>query len=202
MIPLGELDVYISKRDTEFAVPVLEKYYEKKLLEPSDRLLLGVLLLLPPFADHPKVRECLETNLGTEFEFESLVWLQYNWMFWPKGETYDERLSEYQNHSVACYMFALKAEYNDCTSETIEWIKKGLQVSPFPNLLDLADSYATICPEFSGSKAKAKGLIKVRDLEKHSPPDNRQQVASYYWDHLILGTKVTTPIWESCFATE
>lgn len=195
----NELEGYIKAGDNRRIVRCLEEISLKAEAVDGERLLLGVLLLLPPFSDYDAASEVFEGLLGGARSLEAAVWNAYGYVFLqPDGNRlFQKTLEHNSNSSVACHMRGLVARADGDVDESISRNRESRRIELFPfNILSALDDDAGLgLGDIDYLKKVFVDLLVSKSAESDPFVRTADGMLRREWDNLISGVRVTSQYW-------
>ena len=187
------------------AVDLLEGQLARGVATERERLLLGVLSLLPPIADYDAAARIFLALEGTALGFEAAVWDAYRFAtVLPSGSTWFSRpLRSCSTKGVATHMLSHVELALGNVEAAIAFNRESRAARSFPFNLVLA---LKIDPALDSDSRRsiwdtARELVVSRQAELDAPVGSTEASLQRRWDNLILGTRLTSVVWEHYIGT-
>ncbi|NKC13288.1 MAG: hypothetical protein GKR94_14160 [Gammaproteobacteria bacterium] len=178
---------------------ILEPQVQRGVVSEAESLLCGVLLLLPPLADYEAASDIFSGLLTTPSSFEAAVWDAYRYsVLLPDGDVSFERiLRSHSDSAVASHMLSMVARTRGDYSTALAENRRSRLVRLFPfNLSEALKSDSDL-----SAKARSRywrvlsDLLVSRTAETDEGVYTVEGMLQQYWDNLILGTRITSELW-------
>lgn len=195
----SELASCIAMQDNESVVSLLEILVERGDALDEERMLLGVLLFLPPVADYDAALETFEKLLQSPRSFEAASWQAYCFAnLHPDGSRRFEEVLKARGGSIAQHLLSLVSLADGNYDAFFDQNMRSRQSRLFPfNILSLLDhGMATDDSEKSKLISTFQDLVVSNNAESDSTVFTVDGLLSRKWDGLILGTRLSSPFWQ------
>ncbi len=189
----------IEVADNKAVVNLLEPRVKDGVATESEKLLCGVLLLMPPLADYEAAAAIFGCMLDGERRFEAAVWDAYRFaILMPDGDQSFERvLRSSPRSAIAAYMLSLVADAQGDAPLAINENARSLALRRFPfnvsNSLKIRSGLGE--SEKDDLWRSACDLIVSRSAESDSAVSTVEGALQRRWDNLIVGTRLTSQLW-------
>jgi len=195
---IERLNEAVTQKDDNSLVETLEQIYSLNL-DSKYSLVLGVVSMMPPFADYHRALEVFSSLFDKGFRKEASIWAGYLYSHvYPLDNSFAEILTSYPRCSISNYVLAVYFSFERNVEKAKEHIELSIENGLFPNniLFKLSHSPNLNNVEREKLTLYLKGLISDKHLEDSSNPRNIEELYSDYWDELILGKLMTSVVWE------
>lgn len=189
----------IEVADGAATVAILEPRVKDGTATESERLLCGVLLLMPPLADYDAAASIFSGLLNGGRAFEAAVWDAYRFaVLLPDGDrSFEELLRSSSWSAVAAHMLSMVAAACDDISLALIENRRSRALRPFP--FNIAEALK----REPGLQASARSdlwqsacdLIVSRSAESDAAVYTVEGALQRHWDNLIVGTRLTSQLW-------
>lgn len=190
----------IKGADNAAAVALLEPMVNEGTVTDSERLLCGVLLLMPPLADYEAAASIFSSMFNGERRFEAAVWDAYRFaVLLPDGDrSFEAVLRSSSRSPIAAHMLSMVAAACDDVSLSLIENRRSRALRLFPFNITEA------LKREPGLQANARGdlwwnacdLIVSRSSESDAAVCTVEGALQRRWDNLIVGTRVTSQLWD------
>lgn len=200
-----DLQNAIKEYDSSKVVPLLEPKVHDGTATESERLLCGILLMMPPFADYHAAPLIFNSLHNGTRRFEAAVWSAYHYtVILPDGDTkFKNTLLSFPYSSIAAYFLSeFFGLIKNPHKELIE-IRRSVSLRMFPfNTIRLIriDEELSIDDKRNLFKI-ASDLILDKDICNSGNPSTIEGMIQSHWDNLITGTRITKELW-NCYKRE
>lgn len=200
------LDQALASSHNAVAVEVLESRIKNGVATEAERPLCGVLLLMPPWADYEAASSIFGDMLRNGGRsFDAAVWDAYRYsVLMPEGDRrFEMRLRDSPQSAVSAHMLSLLASSAGDVSQALEENRRSraLRLFPFNIVEGLRRELSLSSDERSHLWRTACDLIFSRTAELDEPVHTVEGSLQRHFDNLILGTRLTTPVWEDLCKT-
>jgi len=186
--------------DNEAVVNLLEPRVKDGTATESQRLLCGVLLLMPSLADYEAAASVFAGLLKGARGFEAAVWDAYRFaVLMPDGDqSFEEVLRSSPRSAVAAHMLSLVAAARDDMPLALLENRRSRALRLFP--FNIAEALKR---EWGGLQVSTRSelwqsacdLIVSRTAESDPAVCTVEGALQRRWDNLIVGTRVTSQLW-------
>lgn len=189
----------IEAGDNVGTVGVLEQRVKDGEATESERLLCGVLLLMPPLADYEAAASIFNGMLKGERRFEAAVWDAYRYaVLLPDGERpFEPVLRSSSRSAISAHMLSMVAAA--CDDPTLALIEnrrsRALRLFPFNITEALKRDTELQAASRRCLWQDACDLIVSRAAEADAAVYTVEGALQRHWDNLIVGTRLTSPLW-------
>jgi hypothetical protein len=194
------LRLAIETADNAAAVGLLEDRVKEGSTTEVEALLCGVLLLMPPLADYEVAASIFSRLLPGERGFEAAVWDAYRFsVLLPDGDRAFEAVLRSQPRSaIATHMLSMVASADgDAPRALIEnRTSRALRLFPFNIVEALKRDFSMPASERDCLWRIACDLVTSRCAESDAGVSTVEGALQRRWDNLIVGTRLTSPLWE------
>lgn len=189
----------LESEDNDAAVNLLESRISAGSATEGERLLCGVLLLLPPFGDYEAAADIFRGLLGGRRCLDAAVWDAYRFsVLLPDGDrTFEKVLGAFGGSAVAAHMRSKVARACNDVSRSLEEGRRSRELRLFPfNIADGLKHEVALTPqEKIGLWRTLSDLVVSRAAESDSPVSTVEGALQRRWDNLILGTRLSSQVW-------
>ncbi|MBT2745118.1 MULTISPECIES: hypothetical protein [unclassified Lysobacter] len=186
--------------DNSLVVSLLEARIKQGLASESERLLCGVVLLMPPLADYEGAAALFSGLLGSSRGFEAAVWDAYRFaVLLPDGDrTFENVLRSHDQSAIAAHMLGLLASADGDTAQALTCNRRSRALRPFPfNLVQaLRLDFALPSAEKAVFWHLISDLVVSTTAESDAQAGTVEGALQRRWDNLIVGTRITSPLWD------
>lgn len=195
----SSLEGLISGDDNAGIVSCLENLISLGSARTEEKLLLGVLLLLPPVADYDGAAEVLDSLLATPCAFEAAIWGAYKYgVLQPDGSRqFESALLARPDSAIAHHMLSLVALADDDLERAVLENRASREIRLFPfNTLSALDNDGSIEErEKQHLLCAVEDLVISRNAEFDPGVRTVEGLLNRKWENLILGTRLTSEYW-------
>lgn len=195
-----ELRKAISSRDGQEIVRVLEPRVIAGETTEAESLLCGIVLLMPPIADYAAAARIFAKVIKGSRRLEAAVWDAYRFaVLMPVGsQSFEEVLKENKNSAIAAHMRSMVAAANSDLSLALEEsrLSRSLRVFPFNAIYGLKNDFDLVIDEKIDLWRSINDLVVSKSAELDAAPLTVEGVLQSYWENLIVGTRVTSYLWD------
>jgi hypothetical protein len=189
----------IESDDSESAVELLEPRVKEGTASESEKLLCGVLLLLPPLADYEAAARVFADMLTGIRAFDAAVWDAYRFsVLMPDGDRrFESILRDFRRSAVAAHMLSATAAASNDDEEALRQNRLSRQLRLFPfNIVEALRRDTEMAPATRDRLWRiATDLVISRSAESDATAHTVEGALQRQWDSLIVGTRLTTPLW-------
>lgn len=186
--------------DNSSAVSLLEARINQGLANESERLLCGVMLLMPPLADYEGASMVFSGLLDGSRAFEAAVWDAYRFSaLLPNGDrAFENVLRSHDRSAIAVHMLGLLACADGDTAQALACNRRSRALRPFPfNLVHgLRLDFALHAAEKVDFWRLICDLVVSTTAESDAQVGTVEGALQRRWDNLIVGTRIASPLWE------
>ena len=190
----------IETTDNAAAVALLEPRVKDGTATDSERLLCGVLLLMPPLADYEAAASIFGALLNGYRSFEAAVWDAYRFaVLLPDGErSFEAVLRSSSRSAVATHMLSMVADARDDVPLALAENRKSRAGRLFPFNITAALKLEPSLEPNARSELwqSACDLIVSRSAESDAAVSTVEGALQRRWDNLIVGTRLTSQLWD------
>lgn len=195
----SELEGYIRDGNNKEIVRCLEVLVRQKMATDAQTLLLGVLLLLPPFADYDDGVGIFNDLLTGPKALAAATWSAYGYgVLQPSGtRNFEPILKLYSGSAVARHMLGLIAHADDDQEKYLSESRASRKIEVFPfNILSALDGDPDLeVNERHYLRSVFVDLLVSRSAEADSPVCTVEGLLGRKWDNLISGVRITSQYW-------
>lgn len=195
----------IEAGDTEAVVSILEPRVLEGSASEAESMLCGVLLLLPPLADYEAAADIFSGLLTKPCGFEAAVWDAYRYsVLLPDGDASFERvLRAHPDSAISLHMLSLVSRMRGDYSAALVDNRKSRTVRLFPfNLSEALKNDDDLDVETQEKYWRVFcDLLVSRTAESDECAHTVEGMLQKYWDNLILGTRITSELWNEYQST-
>lgn len=194
---IKRVNAYIIEKNDNKLLDVLEKEQSSNNLSGDLQVLLGLVLMMPPFADYQCALEAFKSAQKTDYKDVAAIWHGYlHTTLYPIDSSFARNLNLSTGEGL--YILSL----HNCANNSPEWrnnLTDSIAVKKFPNNLRFylrtsKDLSADIRKNLS---SEAIGMVIDSSFEKSSQPNDYKKLMANYWDELILGKCMASGNWEA-----
>jgi hypothetical protein len=189
----------IEKNDNSQVVKLLESRVREGVATEAERLLCGVLLLLPPHADYEASAKIFGALFGGDRRFEAAVWDAYRLsVLLPDGDRSCEKiLQSAPGSAVAAHMIGLIAASNGDYPLALKENRRSRSIRLFPfNVVEALKYDAELSRDVKNDLWRsACDLIISRSAEHDVSVSTVEGALQRRWENLILGSRLTSYLW-------
>lgn len=189
----------ISEDDTEALVELFEEKIEQGNASDTEILLCGIMLLLPPFADYDAAKELFKSLFNSSKRVEAAIWDGYRHaILMPDDDKrFEKILKDHTDSAVVLHILSLNSIASDNYERAVEENRNSREIRLFPfNLIEYLKNGEGIDENINTNSYRLlNDLIIKKDLENDQFPTTLEGLLSYYWDNLIIGTRITSLLW-------
>jgi hypothetical protein len=197
-----KLNKLIIEGNDEDILELLESTYQKDGLTPSDMILYGVTLMMPPFGDYSSSESVFLKALNSGARRDAAIWFAYLYTtLYPNDSSFVEALKEFCHCEISTYMIGLYSDSEGDREGALQWVRQSCSIKTFPKNLIYIITY-----DFKLERSEKTALfsrlneqIQTKNFENEPLPKNKSELYDSYWDELILGKKMTSHVWEMTF---
>lgn len=196
----SRLQEALSHSDQTTVVGILERRMAENTATASERLLCGVSLLMPPFVDYEAASRVFVSLLDGDRSFEAAAWDAYRFaVLLPDGDSRFEKFLTCCPHSaIAAHLLSMLAAARGEPSLALSENRRSRKLRLFP--FNIADAFK-IEPALTADERSALwwatcDLVVSRSAESDEPVSTVEGALQRLWDSQILGTRLTTVIWD------
>ncbi|MFO0728156.1 MAG: hypothetical protein U1E65_30525 [Myxococcota bacterium] len=185
-------------RDNATLVPLLEQRVKEGSATESEHLLCGALLLMPPFVDDEAARAVFGGVQGPR-RFEAAVWDAYRFaVLTPEhDEGFMDTLRAHRSSAVAAYMLSKVADMVGDLPRAREERHRSLRLRPIPFDVIQVLRRDPLEPDQKLELWRTlQDLMLSVNVELEPPATTIEGSLQRLWDNLIVGTRVTSVLWE------
>jgi len=190
----------IEADNTEAIVSILEPRILEGSASDAECLLCGVLLLLPPIADYDAATDVFSGLLAKPCSFEAAVWDAYRYsVLLPDGDSSFQRvLRANPDSAISLHMLSMVSRMRGDDSAALVDNRKSRMIRLFPFNLSEALKYDNDLDSESRMKYWRVfcDLLASRTAESDKCAHTVEGMLQQYWENLILGTRITSQLWE------
>jgi hypothetical protein len=191
----------IQEDDSEAVVALLEPRVSDGTATEGEALLCGVLLLMPPLADYEAAAIVFRGQLKGERRFEGAVWDAYRFaVLLPDGDrSFEGALHSMPQSAVSAHMLSLVAGACGDMDLALNENRRSRALRLFPfNIIEALKQEPGLDASARGELWRnACDLMVSRRAESDAAVSTIEGALQRRWDNLILGTRVTGPLWDS-----
>lgn len=195
----NSLSSAIEANDNESAVGLLEPRVKDGTASESERLLCGVLLLAPPLADYEVAAQLFSGMLEGNRAFEAAVWDAYRFsILMPDGDRrFEAVLRASRQSAIAAHMLSATAATLGDEFQALEENMRSRKLRLFPfNIVEALRRDADLNTDARDNLWRiAADLVVSRTAELDSAVHTVEGSLQRRWENLIVGTRLTTPLW-------
>jgi hypothetical protein len=195
----------IEAGDNEAVVSILEPRVLEGSASETESMLCGVLLLLPPLADYEAAANIFSGLLSKPCGFEAAVWDAYRYsVLLPDGDTSFERvLRARPDSAVSLHMQSMVSRMRGDYSAALVDNRKSIMARLFPfNLSEALKNDNDLNVETQKKYWRVIcDLLVSRTAESDECAHTVEGLLQQYWDNLILGTRITSELWNEYQST-
>lgn len=190
----------IKTSDSEALVALIEPRIKEGTATESESLLCGVTNMMPPFADPEAASAIFCRQLQGDRAFEAAVWDAYRFavLMPDKNRSFERVLKVDTQSSIGAHMRSMVAYAGGDLTTAISENRKSRARRLFPfNILDaLQLEPALLRDERRRLWLTACDLIRSRSSETDVEATTIEGALQNYFENLILGTRITSPLWD------
>lgn len=195
----NSLSSAIESNDNEAAVELLEARVKSGTASESEKLLFGVLLLMPPLADYEVAARLFSGMLDGNRGFEAAVWDAYRFaVLMPDGDRrFETVLRAWPQSAIAAHMLSTTASALDDEPQALVENRRSRKLRLFPfNIAEALKRDPGLDTDARDDLWRiAVDLIASRSAELDSAVHTVEAALQRRWENLIVGTRLTTPLW-------
>lgn len=189
----------IEMTDNSAAVDLLEPRVKDGSASEGEKLLCGVLLLMPPLTDYEAAAGIFRDMLSGDRRFEAAVWDAYRFaVLLPDGDrSFEAVLRSASRSAVAAHMLSMVAAACDDAAHALDENRRSRALRLFPFNVTEALKRERGLQESTRSDLwrSACDLIISRSAEVDPAVYTVEGALQRRWDNLIVGTRVTSQLW-------
>lgn len=190
----------IETGDTKTVVSILEPRILDGSATEAESMLCGVLLMLPPIADY-EVAANIFSGLFTKLcGFEAAVWdaYRYSVLLPTGGVQFEEVLRAHQGSAISLHMQSMVSRMRGDFSAALVENRGSRQIRLFPfNLSEALKNDNDLDVDTQKQYWQVFcDLLVSRSAESDEPVHTVEGMLQQYWDNLILGTRITSELWD------
>jgi hypothetical protein len=189
----------IEVTDNSTAVELLESRMKDGIASEEERLLCGVLLLMPPLADYEAAANIFCGMLSGRRGFEAAVWDAYRFaVLLPDGDRpFEAVLRSSSRSAVAAHMLSMVAASCDDMVLALTENRKSRALRLFPfNITEALKCDPDLQRDARNDLWQiACDLIVSRSAELDPAVHTIEGALRRRWDNLIIGTRMTSQLW-------
>ncbi|TWB35399.1 hypothetical protein [Nitrospirillum viridazoti] len=196
----NEISSLIENESAEEVVSALEKKIGAGAASEDEKILCGIMLMMPPFADYEASAEIFGAMMKGRRAVDAAIWDAYRFsVLLPVGdEGFEPILQKRRDSAVAAHMRSTVAAARGQMDLSIaeNRLSRSLRIFPF-NAIDGINRDVNL----SISQKKylwiaACDLVISRSVEKDARPKTVVGAIQRYWDNLIIGNRLTNILWD------
>lgn len=196
----NELEALIGVDDNEGIVRCLEILVKQNAATEAEKMLLGVLMMMPPIADCARACTIFDGLMDGPKSLEAAAWSAYRYgVLQPdENKNFEPVLNAHSTSSIAHHMLSLVAIADNNQKSFVLENRASREISLFPcNILIALDGDS----ELRDSERRDLCLIMMdllvsRSAEADSPVHTVEGLLQRKWENLIAGVRVTTEYWK------
>lgn len=189
----------VQNDDTEVVVSLLEPRVDRGEASELERMICGVLLLMPPFADYEAAKNIFFGLMNSSRKVEAAVWDAYRHaVLMPDDDCpFEDILIQQKDSSIAWHMLSLNTNSRGDSEKAAKEneISRGIKLFPFNVVEYLKNGRGASVYDRSKMWSVLCDLIVCKKAEDDDPPKSLEGMLESYWENLILGTRITSTLW-------
>jgi len=202
-VPRSDLEAGLLAGDGELIVEKLEQLVACGKASQNEQLLLGILLLFPPYVDPEGAVSVLRNLLDGERGFDAAIWTALTWTSqMPVGDrAFVGILEAHERSPVAHHMLSALA-WSDGNAELAlhhSRISRKIELFPFNIMRALKIDPLIDAEEQAYLHKVLKDLVVTRHAELDEPVSTVEGMISRHKDNMIFGYRLTSMFWKYAF---
>jgi hypothetical protein len=190
----------LASADDEAILDELERRIAKGVATDAERLFRGVTLLMPPFVDEEAASNAFRELYRGPRAFEAAIWDAYRFAtLLPDGDTtFEPLLTARSESAVAAHLLSDVANTRRERALAVALNRRSRAIRLFPfNIANALYWNSDLTPDDARELRGILGDLVVNKAVEREPlavtVEGRLQE---FWDNLILGTRITSVVWE------
>lgn len=194
-----ELRAAIAADDNLATVALLKARVKRGDATCHEKMLYGVSLLMPPFADYEHAAQQFSDLKSGACRFEAAVWDAYRFsVLLPDGDrSFEVILRTYPESAVSAHMLSMlaTADGNDCAALSNNRKSRLLRLFP-SNIIEALRRDPDLSSEVKRQLWRtACDLIVSRCAESDDAVGTVVGALQRHWDNLITGVRLSSEMW-------
>ncbi len=189
----------IFSRDNVAVVNIIERRIIDDTATEGERLLCGVMLLMPPLADYEAASNIFSNMLNGPRRLEAAIWDAYRFAVLMPDEprSFMPVLRSSPQSAVAAHMMSKVALMSDDAKLALNENRRSrsLRLFPFNIFEGLRIDSVIGANERDNLWRTACDLIFDKSAESDSRISTTEGALQKRWDNLIIGTRLTSQLW-------
>lgn len=202
-VPRSDLEASLLRGDGEPLVEKLEQLVSCGKASLNEQLLLGILLLFPPYVDPEGAVSVLRNLLDGERGFDAAIWIALTWKSqMPVGDRAFVGILEAHERSPVAHHLLSAVAWSDGNTELAlhhNRISRKIELFPFNIMRALKIDPSINAEEQAYLHKVFQDLVVTRHAELDEPVSTVEGMISRYKDNQIFGCRLTSMFWEYAF---